>query len=138
MKQRQLGVILPSVEQDGHRQTIATPLKFGWSITAEYGTSNHRPGSFGLCGCFSKALYPPFAISHSASACWPSPVSQHDSPTLFLRLLNHALSSGRFGSCEWALPVPRKATALHPIMRATVIGRILVAPWAMFIEVPPK
>ena len=38
------------------------PLKFGWSITTEYGTSNHCPGSVGLCGCFNRTLYPPFAI----------------------------------------------------------------------------
>ena len=33
------------------------PLRFGWSITAEYGTANHCPSSVGLCGSFNKTLY---------------------------------------------------------------------------------
>jgi hypothetical protein len=51
-----MGVILSSMPHDGHHQTIATPLRFGWSITAKYETSNHCPESFGVCGLFSKRV----------------------------------------------------------------------------------
>jgi hypothetical protein len=43
MKQRHMGVILPSMPHDGHHQTIATPLRFGWSITAKLGRQTIAP-----------------------------------------------------------------------------------------------
>ena len=115
------------------------PLRFGWSITTEYGTSNHCPGSVGLCGCFNKTLYPSFAISHSTSAGWPSPVSQHGSPALFVRLWNHALSCGRIRSCGWAVLIAEKSnrTQSHHASHDQPAKRVAALHWGNGLTEPP-